>query len=48
MAKDITKECPECGSFNVIVSEKKDKVVCQDCGLIYEPLMPDDDKKLRK
>ncbi len=50
MSKEIKKinECPECGSLSILISEGKDKVICQDCGLIYEPLIPEDDKKLRE
>lgn len=32
------KECPDCGSDNIVYSEIRDQIVCRDCGLIYEPL----------
>jgi len=43
MSKEIAKvkECPECGSVNILINEAKDIVICQDCGLIYEPLLPE-------
>jgi len=34
--KDI-KECPECGSSNLVYLEDKEQVVCKVCGNIYEP-----------
>jgi transcription initiation factor TFIIIB Brf1 subunit/transcription initiation factor TFIIB len=40
------KECPDCASTNIIYDEKEQQVICQDCGLIYEPLAPE--KKHKK
>ncbi len=50
MIKDIkeVKECPECGSDNIFHNEKKQQVVCKTCGLIFEPLTPDAEKKFEK
>jgi transcription initiation factor TFIIIB Brf1 subunit/transcription initiation factor TFIIB len=42
------KECPECGSDNISYNEKKQQVVCKTCGLIFEPLAPDAEKKFEK
>lgn len=33
---ETINECPECASTNIVKSTQK--VVCKDCGLIYEPL----------
>lgn len=33
-SKVFPKECPECGSKNLI--KKKKDVVCKDCGLVME------------
>ena len=42
MIKDISKlkECPECGSMNIICSRQREQIICRDCGLIYEPMAP--------
>ena len=45
--KDI-KQCPECGSSNIIYSEKKDEIICRDCGAITSKLTPKMQKKLEK
>ena len=42
------KECPDCASTNVIYDGKKQQVICKDCGLIYEPLAPKQEKKFEK
>jgi transcription initiation factor TFIIIB Brf1 subunit/transcription initiation factor TFIIB len=42
------KECPECGSRNIEYKEKTSQVICKDCGLIYEPLVPEQEKKFEK
>tara|TARA_Y100000310_G_C20064597_1_gene526577 strand:- start:150 stop:287 length:138 start_codon:yes stop_codon:yes gene_type:complete len=41
MESDIRKikECPDCASKNLIYKDDDDQVICQDCGLIYEPLV---------
>jgi len=42
MVKDIyeIKDCPDCGSSEIIHNEKKQHVVCRECNVIYEPLTP--------
>lgn len=42
MAKDIhdVKECPDCASPELIYNERRQQVVCKDCGLIYAELTP--------
>ena len=45
--KDV-KECPECGSSNIVYNEKKDQIVCNDCGMIFEELTPEQEKKFEK
>jgi len=50
MIKDIheIKECPECGSTDIIYNDKKQQVICRSCGLIYEPMTPDREEKFEK
>lgn len=42
------KECPECASDNIVYRDKKDQVICKDCGLVFEPLEPETEKKFEK
>ncbi|MEK6961311.1 MAG: hypothetical protein AABX47_09140 [Nanoarchaeota archaeon] len=42
------RECPECSGTNLSYLEERDQVVCRECGLVYEPLTPSEDKKLVK
>ena len=42
------KECPECASRNIVYNEKKQQVICRDCGLIFEPLTPEFEEKYEK
>lgn len=44
MKKSMTRECPECGSTNVIYSKTKDQLSCQDCGVIFEELSPKEEE----
>ena len=50
MIKDIhkIKTCPDCGSQNISYKEKKNQVICGDCGLIFEPLAPKAEKRFEK
>jgi len=41
-------ECPECGSSNIVVKEDTNQIICQDCGAIFEELMPEEEKKFKK
>ncbi len=34
------KECPDCGSINIIHGKMRDQIICRDCGLIFEPAIP--------
>ena len=49
MVKDIyqIKECPDCGGSEIIYKKSNDQVICRDCGLIYEPTVDMEKKKLR-
>ncbi|HLD33863.1 MAG TPA: hypothetical protein VJB66_04000 [Candidatus Nanoarchaeia archaeon] len=38
------KECPDCGSSEIIYNEKKHHVICKDCNVIYEPLTPKEEE----
>ncbi len=42
------KECPECASTNIVYNDSKQQVICQDCGLIYEPLAPALEEKFER
>lgn len=48
--KDIheVKECPECASMNIVYNESKQQVICKDCGVIYQPLAPEDEEKFER
>ena len=50
MIKDIheVEECPECASTNIIYNEKKQQVICRDCGMIFEPMAPERQEKFEK
>ncbi|MBW2965679.1 hypothetical protein KY342_01090 [Candidatus Woesearchaeota archaeon] len=50
MIKNIkeVKECPECGSDNIVHNERKQQVICKACGLIFEPLPPEGEEKFEK
>jgi hypothetical protein len=39
------KECPDCASDNITYDDERDQVICRDCGLIFEPLTPDDEEQ---
>jgi len=45
MIKNIheVKECPDCASDNIVYDDERDQVICRDCGLIFEPLVPADE-----
>jgi transcription initiation factor TFIIIB Brf1 subunit/transcription initiation factor TFIIB len=45
--KDI-KNCPECGSDNIIYKIKEDEIVCRDCGAVFSELTPEMEKKFEK
>lgn len=34
------RDCPDCGSTNIIQSTVRDQVICRECGLIFEPHVP--------
>ena len=42
------KQCPECGSSNIIFKQDKDQIVCKDCGGIFSELTPEQQKKFEK
>lgn len=39
------KACPDCASDNISYDDERDQVICRDCGLIFEPLTPDDEER---
>jgi len=48
MKEKLKKECPECGSTNVIYNREKDQLTCQDCAAIFEELGPEDEEDLEE
>jgi transcription initiation factor TFIIIB Brf1 subunit/transcription initiation factor TFIIB len=50
MIKNIREvdECPECGSVNIIRNEKLQQVICKDCGMIFEPMIPGREEQFEK
>lgn len=34
------KECPDCASSEIVCLEEKDQIICRNCGLIFQPLVP--------
>lgn len=50
MIKNIhqLKECPDCSSTNISYDDKEDQIVCNDCGLIFEPMAPPAEKSFEK
>jgi ribosomal protein S27E len=35
------KECPDCGSDNIVFDPETEQLICQDCGSIFEELPED-------
>lgn len=50
MIKNIreVKECPECGSDDIIYDDKKQQVLCKTCGMIYEPMAAASEEQFEK
>ena len=50
MIKDVCelKECPECGSINIICNKQRNQLICRDCGVIYEPMAPAREAKFER
>jgi ribosomal protein S27E len=38
------KDCPDCGSANIVFDPETEQLICQDCGSIFEEL-PEDTAK---
>jgi transcription initiation factor TFIIIB Brf1 subunit/transcription initiation factor TFIIB len=45
--KDV-KQCPECGSDNIIYRRETDEIFCRDCGAVFSELTPEMEKKFEK
>ncbi len=45
--KEIT-ECPDCASGNIVHNMEREQVVCRECGLIYEPLTPEEENAFER
>jgi len=41
-------ECPDCASSNIVHNMEREQVVCRECGLIYEPLTPEEENAFEK
>ena len=48
MTKPKKDECAECASKNVYYNEKKQQIVCRDCGAIFEEMAPEREKQFEK
>ncbi len=44
----MEKKCLDCGSANVVYDKEKEQLVCKDCGVIFEELTPEEEKKYEK
>ncbi len=42
------RECPDCASGNVICDNDREQLICKDCGLIFEPLAPEEEESFEK
>jgi len=42
------KECPQCGSLDLVYREAQEQVVCKDCGMIFEPLPPLEEEEFER
>lgn len=42
------RECPACGSDNVIYRKAEDELYCQDCSEVFAELSPDDESDFEK
>jgi len=42
------RECPDCASSNVVCDGDREQLICKDCGLIFEPLVPEEEEKFEK
>lgn len=42
------KECPDCASANIVHNLEREQVVCRECGLIYEPLTPEEEERFEE
>jgi transcription initiation factor TFIIIB Brf1 subunit/transcription initiation factor TFIIB len=42
------KECPDCASSNIVHNVEREQVVCRECGLIYEPLTPEEEERFEE
>lgn len=50
MLKDVKdlRACPDCASGNVSYSDLREQIICRDCGLIFEPLIPSEEQRFEK
>lgn len=42
------KECPQCGSLDLVYRTAQEQVVCKDCGMIFEPLPPAEEEEFER
>lgn len=42
------KECPQCGSLDLVYRQAQEQVVCKECGMIFEPLLPQEEEEFER
>ncbi|MFC1741145.1 TFIIB-type zinc ribbon-containing protein [Nanoarchaeota archaeon] len=35
------KDCPDCGSVNILFDADTEQIICHDCGLMFEEIPPE-------
>lgn len=48
MKEKLKNRCPECGSDNVIYNRRDDQLICQDCGVVFEELPPEEEEEFEE
>ena len=50
MLKDVKElgVCPDRASGNVAYSDVREQIICRDCGLIFEPLIPSEEQRFER
>ena len=42
------KQCPSCGSENIIYDKSKDEIICKDCRDIFSEMSKEEEEKFEK
>ena len=50
MAVDLSKlkQCPSCGSDNIVYDKSNDEIICKDCRGIFSELTKDQEEQFEK